>query len=486
LQRADEKDGEDMSTKFEDGLRPKVVPPLEAGFVPAVLWNGAFRAAAAADGRSVPLVIGLERADGSVSRYETIGFPPEHPFFETGLRHAERLVKSLLWMWGAYRVYVGGPAAVGEAIRKTYSRRGERAFDAELMSTAYDKKFAVEVTAADSVPPALEKTRPLGRHLDGCRIGFDLGASDRKVSAVVEGETVFSEEVPWDPRNQTNPLYHYHQIMSGLHQAAAYLPRVDAIGGSAAGIYIDNRAMVASLFRGIPRAEFRRRVRPMFLRMRKQWKVPFEVVNDGEVTALAGSMSLNANRVLGIALGSSQAGGYVNDKGNITGWLNELAFVPVDLNPAAPVDEWSGDAGCGVQYFSQQAVFRLAAKAGLGLAEEMPAVDKLKAVQDLLHGGDDRARLIFETIGGYLGYGVAHYADYYDIAHALILGRVTSGEAGPIILGKAREVLKLEFPDLEGRLSLHLPDEKNRRVGQAVAAASLPVTEPRSIRDKRE
>jgi len=466
-----------MKNEIDEAVRPKVVPPLHSELVPAALWNRAYRSAAAADGRSVPLVVGLERTDGSVSRYETLVFPSEHPLFEAGIRHAERLVKSLLWMRGGFRVFVGGPAPVGESIRKAYSRRGRRAFDADLMSTAYDKKFSVEVTSAESVPPALEKTRPLGRHLDGCRIGFDLGASDRKVSAVVEGETVFSEEVPWDPRNQSNPLYHYHQVMSGLHQAASHLPRVDAIGGSAAGIYIDNRAMVASLFRGIPRAEFRKKIKPMFLRMRKEWKVPFEVVNDGEVTALAGSMSLNANRVLGIALGSSQAGGYVNEKGHITGWLNELAFAPVDFGPGAPVDEWSGDAGCGVQYFSQQAVFRLAGRAGIKLGEDLAAVDKLKAVQDLVHGGDERARLIFETIGCYLGYGIGHYADYYDIGYALILGRVTSGEAGPILLGKAREVLKSDFPGLAGRLELHLPDEKSRRVGQAVAAASLPVAE---------
>jgi len=465
-----------MKTEIDGAVRPKIVPPLHPDIVPAVLWNKVYRDAAAADGRSVPLVVGLERADGSISRYQTVVFPSGHSLFEAGLRHAERLVKSLLWMWGGYKIYIGGPPAVGEMIQKAYSRRGARAFDADLMSTAYDKKFAVETVAADSVPPALEKTRPLGRHLEGCRIGFDLGASDRKVSAVVEGEAVFSEEVPWDPRNQSNPLYHYHQVMAGLHQAASHLPRVDAIGGSAAGIYIDNQAMVASLFRGIPRAVFRKKIKPMFLQMRKRWKVPFEVVNDGEVTALAGSMSLNANRVLGISLGSSQAGGYVNDMGNITGWLNELAFVPVDLNPAAPVDEWSGDSGCGVQYFSQQAVFRLAGKAGIGLGEDAAAVDKLKTVQDLLHDGDERARLIFETIGCYLGYGIGHYADYYDIGHALILGRVTSGEAGPVILEKARQVLSLEFPELAGRLTLHLPDEKSRRIGQAVAAASLPVS----------
>ena len=466
-----------MKIDLNEEARPKIAPPLHADFVPAALWNKAFCAAAEADTRSVPLVLGLMRSDGSLSRCETAVFPPGHLSFEAGLRYAERLVKNLLWMWGGYRVIVGGPKEVGNRLRKVYSRRGERAFDAGLMSTAYGKEFAVEVTAADAVAPAVEKTRPLGRHLEGCRIGFDLGASDRKVSAVVDGETVFSEEVPWNPRHQDNPLYHYHQIMSGLHQAASHLPRVEAIGGSAAGIYIDNRAMVASLFREIAPADFKRRIQPMFLRMRREWKVPLEVVNDGEVTALAGSMSLDANRVLGLAMGSSQAGGYVNERGHITGRLNELAFAPVDMNPGAPRDEWSGDAGCGVQYFSQQAVFRLAGKAGIRLAEDLAAVDKLKVVQDLLHEGDERARLVFETIGVYLGYGIAHYADYYDIAHALILGRVTSGEAGPVILERARGVLKAEFPGLSAGLTLHLPDEKTRRIGQAVAAASLPVVE---------
>jgi len=470
-----------MKDLFADAAKPKVVSSLHPNFVPAALWNQAFREAAEGDAQAVPVVIGLERADGSLSRYQTAVFPSKHFLFEASLRYAERLVKSLLWMRGGYKVVVGGPQEIGEYIKKAYSRKGARAFDASLMSTAYDKKFAVEITAPDAVPPAQEKTRPLGRHLDGCRIGFDLGASDRKVCAVVEGESVFTEEVPWDPRDQIDPSYHYHQIMSALHQAASYLPRVDGIGGSAAGIYIDNQAMVASLFRGIPRDLFKKKIRKMFLRMKKEWRVPLEVVNDGEVTALAGSMSLNANRVLGIALGSSQAGGYVNDKGNITGWLNELAFAPIDYHEQASVDEWSGDTGCGVQYFSQQAVFRLAQVAGLSLDESLLPVDQLKAVQELLGKGDERARQIFETIGCYLGYGIAHYADFYDMAHVLILGRVTSGGAGPIILEKAKEVLRAEFPALSSGLSLHLPDEEIRRVGQAVAAASLPVTEKMEI-----
>jgi predicted NBD/HSP70 family sugar kinase len=465
---------EDMKT-IESLISMKVVPPLDSSFRPAVLWNQAFREAVRSSGAGEPLILGLERGDGSVSRFETRILSGGHPMAEANLFYVERLVKSLLWMRGGYKIIVGGPQRIGEHIRRAYSAGGSRAFDVDLMSTAYLKPFKVVAMDPADVPPARETTRPLGRHLDGCRIGFDLGASDRKVCAVVDGEPVFSEEVPWDPRPQSNPAYHYHQIMSGLHQAASRLPRLDAIGGSAAGIYIDNEPRVASLFRGIPRDLFRRGVKPMFKRIQKAWRVPVDVVNDGEVTALAGSMSLNANRVLGISLGSSQAGGYVNEQGHITAWLNELAFAPVDYRPDAPVDEWSGDAGCGVQYFSQQAVFRLAAAAGIRLSEKLSAVEKLKAVQELLAKGDERAVRIFGTIGCFLGYGIAHYADFYDIGHVLILGRVTSGGGGPIILKNARKVLKKEFPELTPAIELHLPDEKSRRVGQAVAAASLPV-----------
>src|SRR5437667_10162479 len=110
--------------------------------------------------------------------------------------------------------------------------------------------------------------------------------------------------------------------MDSLKKAAAHLPQVDAIGGSAAGIYVGNRVKVASLFRGVSPEVFKRRVTDMFLQIRKAWNnVPFEVVNDGEVTALAGSMSLGLNRILGISLGTSTAGGYVTAEGNLTPWI---------------------------------------------------------------------------------------------------------------------------------------------------------------------
>jgi predicted NBD/HSP70 family sugar kinase len=260
-----------------------------------------------------------------------------------------------------------------------------------------------------------------------------------------------------------------------LHRAAAHMPRVHAIGGSSAGIYINNRVMRASIFRGIPPDLFEKKVKNIFLDIQKVWGVPFKVINDGEVAALAGSMSLKTNAVLGIAMGSSEAGGYINRKGNINPWLNELAFVPVDFNTEAPVDEWSGDRGCGVQYFSQVAAIRLAEGAGIILDEKQTPAEKLKSIQELVVKGDDRARKVFETIGYYLGYGVAHYADFYEIETVLILGRVTSGEGGKIILQKANQVLSEEFPELSSKITLNLPDESSRRVGQSIAAASLPL-----------
>ncbi|MDO8684194.1 MAG: ROK family protein [Armatimonadota bacterium] len=455
--------------------KPRIIPPLDDSFRPAALVNRAFRAAVMESGKAVPLVIGLERGDGTRSHHETQVFADDHPMAALNLPYVERLVKFLLWQKGAWKVTVGGPKNVGEHIKAIYSPTGERAFDWEFMgNTTYERPFEVVVTSVDGAPEAHEISVPLGRHLEGCRIGFDLGASDRKVAAVVDGEAVFTEEVVWDPRNQSDPQYHYDQIMDGLRRAASQMPRVDAIGGSSAGVIINSRPMVASLFRGVPKDLFETGVKSIFLRMRQQWGIPFEVANDGDVTALAGAMSLNDCCVLGVAMGSSEAAGYVNEDGNITGWLNELAFAPIDYNPKAPADEWSGDIGCGVQYLTQQAVFRLASVVGISLDEADTLAGKLELAQKLLQAGDERARRIWETIGCYTGYAIAHYADFYTIRQMLILGRVTSGDGGAIILEKAKEVLSAEFPRVLSAMELHLPDEKTRRVGQAVAAASLP------------
>ena len=399
--------------------------------------------------------------------------PPSAGHVDATSLYIERIVKFLLWQRGGWKLYVGGPSEIGQHIESVYSSQGARKFDFEFMGKVYERPFEVVVTTADAVPAAQETSSPLGRHLDGCRVGFDLGASDRKASAVMNGEAIFSEEIVWDPKNAADPEYHYQGVMDSIRRAAAHLPRLDAVGGSAAGVYINNRARVASLYRAVPQHLFAEKIASMFLRMQQELGVPMEVVNDGEVTALAGSMSLGENPVLGIALGSSQAAGYVNREGNITGWLNELAFAPVDYRSQGPQDEWSGDC-VGAQYFSQQATNRVATSAGMNFPKSMGLPERLVELQKKMAAGNPLAAQVYETIGTYVGYGVAHYADFYELKHVLILGRVTTGKGGDIILAKAKEVLQVEFPELACKISIALPDEKSRRVGQSIAAASLP------------
>jgi predicted NBD/HSP70 family sugar kinase len=453
-------------------IEPAITPPLDPGFRPAVLANHVFQDLVHSIGEQV--VIGLERSSGEISRFTVKLFPEAHPDYNLNHTYIERILKFLLWQRGAHTVFFGGPHNIAEHLTGIYSSSGDRKFDCQFLGEqVYEKPFSIIACGVEDVPPARESGKPLGRNLDGYRIGFDLGASDRKVSAVVNGTPIFSEEVVWEPRQNSDPEYHYREIMAAIKIAASKMPRVDAIGGSSAGIYIDNRPMVASLFRGIPPEKFNE-IKNLFLRIRSELGVPLEVINDGDVTALAGSMAIGDNAILGIAMGSSQAAGYVNLEGQIMGWLNELAFTPVDYSPTAPVEEWSGDRGCGASYFSQQCVFRLAQVAGIQVPGDMPDVDRLVFVQERLESGHEDALQIWQSMGVYLGYGIAQYADFYDIKHVLILGRCTSGKAGTLLVEGAGKVLQTEFPELAGRINLHLPDENIRRVGQSVAAASLP------------
>ncbi|MES2922011.1 MAG: ROK family protein [Verrucomicrobiota bacterium] len=449
-------------------IKPAIPAPLDPGFLPAVLYNRDYVAKARASGKAIPLVLGLERESGLLSRFETVVIPGTDA---ATLLYVDRLVKFLLWARGGWKLHVSGPSDIVSYIKKTYSTRGARKFDCKMMELAYGRKFIVFPTK--SVPPAIDMELPVGGHLKGCRIGFDLGASDYKVSAVIDGEAVFTEEIPWNPKDQTRPEYHYHNISSALHRAAACMPRVDTIGGSSAGIIVDNEIRVASLLRSIPPKLFPTAA-AVFKRVQKDWNVPLVVMNDGDVTALAGALSLRKTGMLGLAMGSSEAAGFMDQKGRILGWLNELAFAPVDYNPKAAACEWSGDTGVGALYFSQQAVNKLLPAAKIKLPAKMDLPERLVEVQKLMAAGDERAARIYETIGVYLGYTLPHYQDFYDYSSVLVLGRVTTGQGGDIVISKALDVLQSEFPELTGKINIHVPDEKSRRVGQAVAAASLP------------
>lgn len=458
----------------EFGFRtiPAFVPEYDKGFFPISLGNSNYRKKLS-ESESESLKIALERRDGQVSVFETSVFKHEHK--DDNLIYAERLLKTLLWLKGGSKVYFCGPVYIYDYLTGIYCKGGKRDFDVRFMEKIFDKTFFIENTALESFPVENENPRPAGGHLEGFRIGFDAGGSDRKVSAVVNGRTIYSEEVVWHPKLSEDPKYQYEGILESLKSAAAKMERVDAIGISAAGIYINNEVKAASFFIKVPDEIFEKRVRRIFFDIAEEMGgVPFEVANDGDVAALAGSMSLNQNGVLGIAMGTSEAGGYVNKDGLITGWLNELAFVPVDYSKDAMMDEWAGDIGCGVKYFSQDGVIKLAESAEIEMEPELPPAEKLKIVQRLMAENDIRAIKIYEGIGIYLGYAIAYYAEFYKINHVLVLGRVTSGKGGDVIIEKAKLVLKEEFPEIADAINVSMPDEKSRRIGQAVAAASLP------------
>ena len=130
--------------------------------------------------------------------------------------------------------------------------------------------------------------------------------------------------------------------------------------------------------------------------------MPIVVANDGDVSALAGAMGMDINSIMGLAMGTSEAVGYVDQDKQVLGWINELAFAPVDLQEDALVDEWSTDRGVGCKYFSQDAVIKLAPAAGIELDPNLTPAEKLKVVQGLMAEDDPRAQAIFRDIGVYL------------------------------------------------------------------------------------
>ena len=445
----------------------KNVPVLDDEFIPFGVWMREYLKDAAQ-----PIAIAVEREDGLISVRRS--FIRGGEFAEADLRYVERLMKFELWSIGGFRVYLCGCDGIAAELAAMYSPEGARQFDYGFVGDVYEKPLEVLAVSEADFPAANEAAKKIGGHMEGCRIGFDAGGSDRKVSAVIDGEPVYSEEVVWFPKITEDPEYHFNEIVTAFKTAASKMPRVDAIGVSSAGTFVGNSPMVASLFIKVPR-ERREEVKSIYDRAGAEiGDVPLVVANDGDVTALAGFMSTGEGSILGIAMGTSEAVGYVNADGNVLGWINELAFAPVDLSPSAMQDEWSGDFGVGCKYFSQDAVIKLAPAAGIELDPALSPAEKLKVVQGLANEGDEGALDIYRSIGCYLAHTLVLYSAFYEIKTLLVLGRVASGKGGDLLISECNRILAEEHPELAAQITVTLPDEKMRRVGQSVAAASLP------------
>ena len=433
-----------------------IFPPLDPSFRPLAAELFAAK-------EEPEIAIAIERDDGCETRR----------WNASDLRLIERMAKAMLWSFGGYRITVCGSKAAYHRLCALYAPGGALDFDRKFMQRQYNRPFEIAFRErASDAPPTQRSPRPIAGGLNGCRIGLDVGGSDRKVSAIIDGKIVFSEEVPWQPKTSANPEYQFCGILDSLRRAAAYLPRIDGIGVSTAGTVVGNQIRTSSLFVGVPEELRGSRVENVYIDVCRALgeNIPLTVANDGDVAALAGAIGLNANRMLGISMGTSEAGGYIDANGNVTGWLNELAFVPIDFCPESAIDPWSGDRGCGASYLSQDAAIRLA---GMEADDSLTPAEKLTRIQQRMAEGDPQMRRVYESLGVYLGYAVAEYAWLYDMRHVLTMGRVTSGRGGEILMDAARAVLKTDFPQLAEQLELHLPDEAGRRIGQSIAAARL-------------
>ena len=446
----------------------KHTPVLDPEFIPFGVWAEEYL-----KGATQPIAIAVEKNEGYVSVHQTKIYDTAE-MAEADYRYVERYVKFLLWSIGGFKVYVCGCSELTKRLQKAYVPSGERAFDYDFFQKLYEQELQIIDLPLDQCPASNETPKPIGGHLEGCRIGFDAGGSDRKVSAVIDGETVYSEEVVWHPKKNPDPTYQYEGILDSFRTAASKMPRVDAIGVSSAGVFIGNAPMISSIFYCVPRERWDE-VKTVFDRAAAAiGDVPIVVANDGDVSALAGAMGMGVGSIMGMAMGTSEAVGYVDKDMNVLGWISELAFAPVDLNEDAMADEWSTDIGVGCKYFSQDAVIKLAPRIDIELDENLSPAEKLKVVQGLMEADDPRAQKVFESIGAYLAYTVVLYAQFYDLRHLMMLGRVMSGKRGDTIMSVCQKILADEFPALNEKVEVIVPDEKTRRVGQSVAAASLP------------
>lgn len=443
---------------------------LDNNFIPFIKILNQFKADVKKND-SQPLSICIERNDGYNYIYSLNIFKDD---LKKNYPIVERIVKSLIWIVGGYKIYIAGDSIIADKLAYDYSIGGIREFDVLFMEKIYEKKFEILSCDFSYLPKNKTQHLNIGGNYSGNRIGFDAGGSDRKVCAVKNGEILYSEEVLWLPKIHSDPQYHYDEIYEAFKTAALKLDnKVDAIGISSAGVYIDNKIMAASLFKNVNDNLFEKCVKNMYIDISSQFgHIPVVVANDGDVTALAGALQINDNKVLGIAMGTSEAVGYINSNGGINGWLNELAFVPIAFNNNE-VDEWSGDYGTGANYLCQEGIIMLAKLIGHNFndSDDTPA-KKLKHIQLSLEKNEDKYLNIYETMGKYLAYSIAYYSEFYDIKHILLLGRVVSGKGGDTLINNARKILLKEF---NINYNFFMPDEKNRRLGQSIVAASLPI-----------
>merc|ERR1719201_1601525 len=342
------------------------------------------------------------------------------------------MIQETIWRCGASSLQLAGPEGICNTVKTAFSKGGSFEFEADVMPKANgtpEKVFEVKIVAsAGDLPAAKDTPQTCGKDANGCRLAFDLGKSDIKTVAIKDGEVLDSAETEWDVTNP-DPQYHFDAIVAAMKKTienakAKGFGTIQAVGGSATGtVGANNEATWCDIFPNVPPDVYKEKVVDIFGRIAKEvaGDVPLKVINDGEVTALAAVQKIQSGNVLGISMGSSEGGGYANADGNLTGWINELCYIRLDLNPNAPIDPWSKGAHTGLShmYLGQRGTTKLAACGGIEGPDEYmypnPAMctikhenhaQCLKLIQKAMTdpAKEAQASLIYETVGVYLGY----------------------------------------------------------------------------------
>merc|ERR1719156_527080 len=240
-------------------------------------------------------------------------------------------------------------------------------------------RYEVKICKAEELPASKDTPQECGKTANGCRLAFDLGKSDIKTVAIKDGEVLDSKETEWDVTNP-DPQYHYDAIVAAMKGTIERAKEkgfgdIQAVGGSATGtVGADNEATWCDIFPNVPPPVYKEKVVDIFGRIAKEvaGDVPLKVINDGEVTALAAVQKIKQGNVMGISMGSSEGGGYANADGNLMGWINELCYIKLDMNPEAPTDPWTKGAHTGIShmYLGQRGGTKLATKAGVQVPPE--------------------------------------------------------------------------------------------------------------------
>ena len=221
-----------------------VKPILEPEFKPAIIELREFNQLVNKYENKKHLIVAIERAGGFIYRKE-FDILPDGVDDERNLFIAERIIKCMLWAVGGYKIYIAGSHLIFNKIKSYYTEGGLRDFDYHFMGTVFEKEMKVVECSNDDIPQMKASSLSIGGHLEGRRIGFDVGGSDIKVSAVKDGGVLSSEEIVWLPKLNEDINYHYDYFYNAMKKAIDKLGGdVDAIGISAAGVIVNNKPMV--------------------------------------------------------------------------------------------------------------------------------------------------------------------------------------------------------------------------------------------------